>query len=153
MEAETITDKAVYKTVVTREKTVVFLPKNAEIIPAHTYGDPPYTVPEHYHRGICAFGCNEIGVPIYVNVHYFGFTAEHLGKNVSGTVSIKLKTKGGRHYLIVDVHRDKQREKERATWALKIGADVEVVDSNNIGDLSPVIIPGSDKCVLFKRLK
>jgi len=148
-----MTEKAVYETVVTREKTVVFLPKNVQIIPEHTYGDPPYKVPSHYHRGIATFGVNEIGVPIYVNVQYFGFTAAQLGKNVSGTVSLKIKTKAGKSYVLVDVKRDKKQEKDRGQWILKIGADMEAITAENIEDASPVIIPGTDKCILFKRIK
>ncbi|MFA5163730.1 MAG: hypothetical protein WC441_04430 [Patescibacteria group bacterium] len=153
MEVAAEISKAVYETVVTRERTVVFIPKNVEVINEHTYGDPPYKVPRHYHRGIATFGVNEAGVPIYVNVHYFGFNVKHLGKNVSATVSVKIKSKAGKKYVIIDVNRDQKKENDRGQWLLKIGVDTEGVTSDNIEETAPVVIPGTDKCVMFKRIK
>ena len=129
--ATTKTDrKSHYEDLITREMVAVTFPKNSDFVPEHSFGDPPFVVPAHYHRGV-SFGRTPSYRPLWVNINYFGFDPEQVGRNVSAKITIqkKITEEAGAKYefLIINIFRDENKERLASKFRLKIGVTRDAI--------------------------
>lgn len=140
-----------YQDLFFRNRARIFLPKNVKAVPRHTFGASDREVPAHYQRPVYSFGRDDQGRTICINVHYYGFDVESLGRHVSAKVVFQKKIKSGRQFLIINVIREKKTEWLEPRFEVKMGVDVDDISpDDDYEDL--VLIPGTEKCLCFKRL-
>jgi len=147
-----------YESLILKDQTVVFLPRNVQYRPEFKIEATGAVIPGHYHRGI-RMTRPDCGDYVFINMCYFGFSKNHLNKNVLARVEIQKKTRVNKlgdniDSLVINVHREgEQNKKTKAQFMIKIGVEVGEVDLMKGGPEMPVLIPYTNKCILFRRIK